>query len=83
MAVTQPLPPAAPSQLPPPTRHFMALWEQMRDLTYITVESGRVAGEACRCTRLQQWLAGLEGGCPRSVLLWWEVGGQQGLGCSD
>lgn len=23
---------------------------------------------------------GLWDGCPRSVLLWWEVGGQQGLG---
>lgn len=58
----------------------MALWEQTKDLTYITVESGRAVG------RSLQWhvTAVVPGwdGCPRSVLLWWEVGGQQGLGLS-
>lgn len=41
--ITQPLPPAASTQITP---SFMALWEQTRDLTYITVESGRVVGRS-------------------------------------
>lgn len=42
--VTQPLPPAAPNQITP--KSFMALWEQTKELTYITVESGRAVGRS-------------------------------------
>lgn len=42
--VTQPLPPAVPTQITP--QSFMVLWEQTGDLTYITVESGRAVGRS-------------------------------------
>lgn len=50
-------PAPSPSCIHPETPSFVSLWEQTRDLTYITVESGGRWGEACSCVWLQWvWL---------------------------
>lgn len=76
---TQPLPPAAPTQLAPESLHGPVGTDKGLDGHHSGQWQGGgekpAAAHGCGGGRLGSW-----GGCPRSVLLWWEVGGQQGLG---
>lgn len=75
---TQPLPPAAPTRLAPESLHSPVGTDKGLDVHHSGEWQGGGEKPAAARGCGGGWL-GLWGGCPRSVLLWWEVGGLQGL----